>query len=305
MKWFTRIAVFFAIVTFVLWFLGVLLSDRWVWSQWLAWIPTPVVLFFFVIAGAFCICTKKRAFALAIGGGAIVVSIWCCCVEHHLLSNRGNAGAIKIVAWTMSHSKKAVAKQSADIVVELNGDITLLTHGWFVRGEPAIREWLGQSGHKVINSQFTLLTKFTPLKVQTLIASDGIYISEFILDTTAILGDVLVVWAIDLPSAVSSSKMEIANRVLRLLQTVDTTEPDIVIGDFNMTRNGFAIQTMFPELHDVAIDSGVGVLASFPVEYPLYHIDHVLIGSQLRAANYKLINPHIGRHRIQVAEINP
>jgi endonuclease/exonuclease/phosphatase family metal-dependent hydrolase len=99
--------------------------------------------------------------------------------------------------------------------------------------------------------------------------------------------------------------MEIADRVLRLLQTVDTTEPDIVIGDFNMTRNSFAIQTMFPELHDVAIDSGVGVLASFPVEYPLYHIDHVLIGSQLRAANYKLINPHIGRHRIQVAEINP
>ncbi|MBL6996954.1 MAG: hypothetical protein ISR75_00765 [Phycisphaerales bacterium] len=286
----------------ILWIVGAIFSDRWVWSQWLLWVPTPLILFMLAVLSVLSLLIKKRVQATICLFGVLVVAVWFCVFEHNLFSRKSSKGTVSLVGWTMSHSKKDVAKESADIIVKLNGDITLLTHGWRVRGEPSIQEWLGTSGHKVINSQFTLLTKFTPIQVHTLIAVDEIYISSFVLDTTEVLGDVLVIWAVDFPSSLVISKMEIANRVLRLLQTIDTIKPDIVIGDFNMTRSSSAMQTMFPELHDVADTVGTGILTSFPLEFPLYHIDHILIRSGFRAMNYSLINPHLGRHRIQVLD---
>lgn len=304
MQLLTRIVGSIALASFLLWFAGALLSDRWAWSQWLAWIPTSVIILIFAMAGVFFFCVKKRVFATVCFGGTALLLLWFCFAEHHVHKSGEPKGAIKIIGWTMSHSKGMVAEESADLIVTLNSDITVLTHGWKVRGEKSIKEWLGDSGRKVINSQFTLLTKFTPLQVRTLVASDGIYISSFTLDTAAILGDDLVLWAVDFPSSFLESKMEIAHRVQRLLHTIETTPPDIVIGDFNMTRNSVAIETMFPELQDIASSSGIGVLASFPMEFPLFHIDHILLSNRFIPTYYELFNPHIGRHRIQIVEIN-
>tara|TARA_B100000959_G_scaffold286753_1_gene367028 strand:+ start:584 stop:1513 length:930 start_codon:yes stop_codon:yes gene_type:complete len=293
---------FFAVATLVLWVIGALFSDRWVWSQWLLWIPTLFVIFVFTVMGVLFFLVNKKTLSVIYLGGVFALAIWFCFFENHLFSGVGDKGTITLVGWTMSHPKERVAKESAELIVELNGDIILLTHGWRVRAEPSIQEWVETSGHKVTNSQFTLLTKFAPIQAQTLLAVDEIYISAFVLDTTEILGNVLVVWAVDLPSSLDISKMEIANRVLRLLKSVDTLKPDIVIGDFNMTRNSAAILTMFPKLYDAADTAGNGILASFPLQFPIYHIDHILLTSQLCATNYSLINPHVGRHRIQVLD---
>jgi hypothetical protein len=303
MKVVPRILGVLAMALLLLWCIGILFSDQWVWSQWLAWIPTPLVILLLVISSSVYQTAKNKTSAIAVGVLSIALLAWFCFGENQLLRKRGPHGRVNIVGWTMSHSKKTIANESADIIVDLRGDITLLTHGWYVRGKPTIQEWLGESGYKVVNSQFTLFTKYLPLDVQTLIAADGIYLSSFVLDTTEDLGDVLVVWAIDLPSSVSRSKMDIAKRVRHLLDTVSATPPDLVIGDFNMTRNSSAIVYMFPELHDVADTAGVGLLASFPAPFPLYHIDHILMNAKFRATQYELINPHLGRHQIQVTEI--
>lgn len=304
MKLLARIVGIFSIAVFLMWCVGSILSDRWGWSQWLAWIPTLFIVVLFTFACALFCFTRKKIFALIFGGITAATLFWFCLAENRLLNNSNQKGQIKIVGWTMSHPKERVAEKSAAIIVQLNGDITLLTHGWRVRGEKSIQDWLGSTGRKVINSQFTLLTKFTPLQVRSLIASDGIYISSFVLDTTAVLGQPLVLWAVDFPSSLSQSKMDIARRINRLLQTIETEPPDIVIGDCNMTRNSFALRSIFPDLRDAATLSGSGLLASFPIEFPLYHIDHILVGSQLNSIYYELVNPHIGRHRIQIAEIS-
>jgi len=303
MKLVSRIVGGGAMTLFMLWCVGSLFSDRWTWSQWLAWIPTFFVIIFLALSSVLLYVEKKNAYASVFLGGTIALLIYFCCVEHQLQKSIEQRGALKIVGWTMSHPKAMVAAESAECIVQLNGDITLLTHGYKVRGEKVIEDWLGDTGRKVINSQFTLLTKFTPIKVQTLIASNGIYISSFTLDTTAVLQKNLVIWAVDLPSTLVQPKMEIAHRIRRLLQSIEATPPDLVLGDFNMTRNSVAIETMFPTLKNVASQSGIGLLASYPMEFPLYHIDHILINDSLTPTYYILFNPHIGRHRIQVMEI--
>jgi endonuclease/exonuclease/phosphatase family metal-dependent hydrolase len=80
--------------------------------------------------------------------------------------------------------------------------------------------------------------------------------------------------------------MDIARRINRLLQTIETDSPDVVIGDCNMTRNSFALRSIFPDLQDAATLSGTGLLASFPIEFPLYHIDHILVSNQFHSIYY-------------------
>ena len=303
MQCFARIVGILVGVIVLLWIGGILLSDRWMWSQWVAWIPTPLLMFLLLFSSVLFFISNKKFVGIFLLLLTITVSSWFCFVEHRMLGKSHQTGDVTIVGWTMSHSKKAVAEESAQKVVDLHGDITLLTHGWYVRGHASIHDWLKHGGYKVTDSQFTLLTMFEPLFVQTIIASDGIYISSFILDTTEVLGDVLVVWGIDLPSSIWDSKMDVAYRVQRLLQTIEHTPPDIVIGDFNMTSNSVAIKTMFPTLRDVSRSVGVGLLASFPMNFPMYHIDHTLMSARFSAVKYELVNPHIGRHQIQIVEI--
>ena len=54
MKWIARLV---AVLTFAVtesWGVGLIATDRWEWSQWLAWIPTQVTIAFIFIALVFC-----------------------------------------------------------------------------------------------------------------------------------------------------------------------------------------------------------------------------------------------------------
>ena len=286
-----------------LWILGEFLSDRWAWSQWIAWIPTLALLIVVVCATSIALISKSKLQAILLSATAFFVFVWFSTVENHFFTTNNKKGDLRIVSWTMSHSKKSSSFESAEQLIQLDGDLTLLSHGWYVRGEPIIKEWLGSDGRKVTNGPFTLLTKQKVLNVQALVASDGIFISEFEIDTTPTLGRPIVLWAVDLPSSFRDSKMEIAKRTKRLLDTHQAAPPDIVIGDFNMTRNSTSIKTIFPDLHDASDQGGVGWLASYPMSFPLYHIDHVLLADSLRAPSYRLINPRMGRHRVQITEL--
>lgn len=303
MKPFVRITSIFTLASVCAWVLGELLSDRWSWSQWIAWIPTLVLLLIVVFAIAITTLSKAWFQAKVFVVIACSLAIWFTTIENRLFTTTVKKGDLRIVSWTMSHSKEGNSLESAQELVRLDGDLTLLSHGWYVRGEPIIKEWLGAGGRKFVNGPFTLLTKQKMLNVQTLVASDGVLISMFEIDTTPALGRPIILWAVDLPSSFRDSKMTIAKRARRLIDTQNAPPPDIVIGDFNMTRNSSSIKTLFPKLNDASNEGGLGWLASYPMWLPLYHIDHVLLSDSLTAQSYRLINPRIGRHRVQITEL--
>ena len=302
MKKFTGVISLVTFIVLSLWILGLLFTDRWAWSQWLSWIPTLPLLMLILITASSAIFEKTKMKATVFCFIFVFVFCWYLFIENRFNAT-GRNGALRIVGWTMSYSKQKVSKESAEEVIRLNGDITLLTHGWIVRGEPIIKEWLGE-GKRRVSGPFTLLTRLPVLEVNVLVASDGIYISMFRIDTSEQLGKPLVLWAIDLPSNITIPKIETARRVRRLLSSIEVPRPDIIIGDFNMTRDSFSIVTMFPEFIDASNLAGTGLLASFPMQIPLYHIDHSLVGDSFVCDSYVLINPHIGRHRVQIVEMS-
>ena len=293
----------FAILIVFIWVLGLSLSDRWNWTQWLEWIPTLFVLLLLLITTIALLSTHKKKEAMVLVILFCGLTTWFLFIENRVFSTSKGASGFRIAAWTMSHSKKEVAKESAILLVDLDADITLLTHGWHVRGEPVITDWLGKSGKRLMSGPFTLLTTLRPLEVRTLVASDGIYISLYRLDTTEQLGKELVIYAIDLPSNLNESRKNIVQRAKRLLHQVDAPEPNMVIGDFNMTRNSQSMIRFFPKLTDAWDLAGVGWSYSYHRAFPLFHIDHILLNTDFKPIAYELQDPEFGRHCIQILEL--
>lgn len=288
----------------VVWLLGQFVSDRWLWSQWLLWIPAFAFIAFLFLATIALILSRDKQKSIFLGSIFLLCTAWFLFVENRVFSITTKHGDLRIVGWTMSHAKKNVASLSAKIIVQLDADITLLTHGWHVRGEPAIKEWREGKTKRLISGPFTLLTTLRPIEVKVLVASAGIYISLYRLDTTEQLGKELVMYAVDLPVNLKESRGEVVRRAKKLLLQADAPAPDIVVGDFNMTRNSNSLQRFFPELTDAWDDVGIGWSYSYHRAFPLFHIDHMLLRDTLHPVTYELINPEFGRHCIQVLELN-
>ena len=79
--------------------------------------------------------------------------------------------------------------------------------------------------------------------------------------------------------------------------------PDLVVGDFNMTRGSVSLATLFPDLSNAFDKAGRGYGASFHRGLPLYHIDHTLLADTIRAVNYDLVDIGIGRHLVQITDV--
>ena len=294
-----RAALFVAIV----WFIGQVVSDRWFWSQWLLWIPTFIVLLILFIVALILAQSRRKYESAIIAVVFLVLACYFLFNENNVFSTNNAKGELKIAAWTMSHSKQKVAEESAELIVQLDPDIMLLTHGWHVRGEPSIKNWLSDDGKKLISGPFTLLTTVRPIEVRTLVASDGIYISFFKLDTRNQLGRELVVYAVDLPFNLLESRASIVRRAQRLLSKTDAEEPHVVIGDFNMTRNSNSMKRLFPAMTDAWDSGGMGWSSSYHRAFPLFHIDHILVGEDIHALSYELVDPQFGRHCIQLLQL--
>ena len=297
--------VVYTIISLVaLWVLGNTLSDQTAFSQWLEWIPTLLIIAGLVLSTITLGYLRSKISAVISLLLLVSICVWYAIGENKLFHSCETVGQLRFVGWTMSHPKYKIAAESAQEIIRLDADITLLTHGWYVRGEESIQNWLGSGGKKIINGPFTLLTKLKPIEVTTLVASGGIHISSFTLDASEQLGRPLVLWAIDFPSEFSKQRYRTSMIAKHLLLELDTPLPDLVAGDFNMTRDSASIKHLFPEMHDAGNEGGCGLIASYPRILPLYHIDHVLLNNSLRADTYKLIDPHVGRHRVQVCEIS-
>ena len=295
-------------VVVVAWLFGRLLSDRWAFSQWLLWIPTPAMLpaVFLGMLGALAPGRKGRlkrrrlrAWVLC----ALVIACYFGIIEHRLLRSTPDAeGDLTIVHWNMTHWRTDADRLR---VLDLVCDLTILVDAWGLRGDPDLLESLPEDQEVLYIRRFMIITNQTVIEARPLVAHDMGDVTLLRLDCTATLGRELVVYAVDLPSDPKLPRAELARKMRELIEDADGPPPDLVVGDFNMTRNGAAFRTLFPALHHAFNDGGHGYGASYHRTFPLYHIDHILLNDSLRAARYDLIDPGLGRHCAQKAWIQP
>ncbi len=290
------------------WVLGRVFSDRYVWSQWLLWIPTPAAGLAAGLGLAAASLRRSRPRIVAWGAGFAAVAAHFTLLEHRFLraAPRPDRGpGLRLVHASISDTGPGVRALYERELERLSPDVAILSIP-----VPAGELWrlaseMPSAGTPIAAWPFLLFSRLPILEARPLVASDGIYATVFRLDASATLGRAITVYAIDLPSGPRIARAAVARRTRAMLDAAEAAPPDVVVGDLNMTRGGAALGTLFPDLDHAFNQAGSGYGASFHRAFPLYHIDHTLLRPGLRAARYELRDPGFGRHRFQVVELRP
>lgn len=300
-----------AALALIVWVAGRIISDRYEWSQWIAWTPTPVAIglaIFGFIGSMHPGGSRQRQRTRIAGWGIVCVSflVYFSLVEHHLLTRgncTGNVDDFLILHWNPSLAEESNSLALAQTVVDLNPDIAILTNAPAAPWQKPSRDWLGKERLPVVVYPFSLMTKLPILEVRRVVAAKQMHATLFRIDATKSLGRELTILAVDLPSDPERSRMETAKQLRAWLDEGDLPSIDIVLGDFNMTRDSASLHTIAPGYRDAFDVAGAGYGATYPRETPWLHIDHMLIAENIEPSSYCIIDPGAGTHRLQMMTI--
>ena len=308
LRWSAAALAGFAWIVITGWLVGRIVSDRFLWSQFLLWIPTPVTLAFIALGlmasfrpGSTKRRRKRRQ--LVWGGILIAMSFVFLFVENrfHRMGTPERNG-LRVMHWTMSHARRP-RDAHIEKVEEMAGDVNFLSEAWGMNWPEAMDTLLGPEGKMARAGRYWILSTIKIIEARTIISRDGVEISLVQLDATEQFGRVLIVYLVDLPSSPTVGRAAQARSVRHLLDAMSIPGPDMIVGDFNTLRSSRSLSILFPDMHHAYDDAGRGYGASFHRAFPLYHIDHILLTADMQATSYELVNPGLGRHYVQVATI--
>ena len=286
------------------WLIGRLASDRYVWSQLLLWLPTPLVLLSVVIA--FLAALRRAEGTRRAGPRRVTWAVLAALLlvhftlrEHRFLRAAPPTNdTYSLMHWNMTDAWYATPEVFADRLVEERADIVVTTNAGRVLAEPALREWNLQR-NRFVAGRFMLATRFEIVGRRWLVATGGIHIYRVVLDTPGERD--IALHLVDLPSDPRRSRTELASSVARLLEEQGSPAADVLVGDFNITRGAASLARItrgFAHAYDRA---GHGYGVSYHRWSPFFHIDHVFVGPDVPLVRYDLIDPGFGQHFIQTA----
>lgn len=295
-------------VVILAWLVGRVCSDRFYWSQFLLWIPTPAAIIASLV-GLFASkrpgfrkrtrLRRSRVWSLIVGSGLVFFLF----VEYWFVPGfQSPAQGIKIVHWTMAHEKKPVEPQH-QAVVRLRGDLCIFSDAYGLNWT-RIMEMIDEPETRMFRvGRFYIVSRIPILEARPVVSNQGLEIVLLRIDASDTQGGEIVVYLVDLPSDPMVNRSEQARRGRRLLDEAGIPDADLVIGDFNAPRGSWSIRTLFPGLHHAYRDAGYGYAGTFHRAFPLYHLDHILLDDSLQATSYYIADPELGRHRVQIAHI--
>lgn len=251
-----------AVVLLGAWAFGRVVTDRWMWSQYLFWIPSMLALpacGAALAAGAGLRVGGRRiadrpwrgsrleARWLGLTAGALALAgAWVVTVEYRWLALRPapSARPFRVIHWNATDRigdtwDTSLSDQKPDLLV-IN---PASNQPWDRLQErcPHVGRPLWQFGFTVLSRHRTLRTGYTSLAIEPGLGIDPRETEHMVrrsdagramfveLDTRAVLGRTLVVWCLDLPSDVSLSRRQVTEQAARTL--ADFPGPVDVLGD--------------------------------------------------------------------------
>lgn len=321
-------------VVILSWLIGRVASDRWLWSQFLFWIPTVAVI---VAAGGLTIVglalrlvarvlersrrCRRRCVSVPLIVSLAGVTVYFAVAECRLLAavpGAGQAADLRVVFWNPSSWVRqgiveALMPHAPDLAIVVNAPAGVRWRRLAeVDGEPRDVAFVGR--FHMVSSMPILRRGGTPLGLDGRVPHPKRHrpgAPQFTEDPGwAAFVEIesphglLVVWAIDLPSDMHLARRDIADRTLAAIEAWRDADglgfpaPDLIVGDFNMTRGSWALRRLIGDLEDAFIQAGRGYAATWPRVAPIIHIDQAFVAPPWRAVNYAIIDPGTGTHRM-------
>lgn len=303
----TGLLLLLAVVVFILgWNLGWIFSDRWIWSQWLSWMPalslTPIGLLF--MTSAWMVFGRnvgwQAGLSLVLAGPTIfLVQNW----RPGQFPTDDHDG-ITITHWTLG-SVLSNEESYADILIDTGSQLNIIEGGRKVKWTKPIKDWLGPGNTAPSTGIFSVITKLPMGRLRHLIWADGIHVAKLEVHGPGFGEQPLRILLIDLPSDPVRSRWDIASQCRSLLEQTDCGGFDLVIGDFNMPADSVALASLFPGYRQSWGISGQGWGPTYPRVWPVARLDHVLQGPGVEVTMLRTMDPGLGRHCLQTMTIKP
>ena len=304
--WFAAIV---ATLGLTAWLIGLVVSDRFLWSQYLLWIPTLAALGF----GALGLLAGLRPARQAAyrrwrtarwGGVLAALLIYFLAVENRPFVPAPAPTGIDIVHWNISPEENQQVDDPFAILFELNPDVAIVTDAWLQPQSDAIRRWRESGGQTVLSYPYTIFTRLPIVESRRVVARDRFYVTYLVLALDEEAESTVTIHAVDLPSDLDRSRMQMARELRSLIDAAEVPEPDVAIGDFNITR-GAALNSIYPGYRHAFDLGGSGFSGTFPRAVPLAAIDHALVAPRIQVQRYEIIDPGLARHRLQRLHLAP
>lgn len=311
LRWMSNVLQVGSIVWFGAWLSGRLLGDAWAWSQWLFWIPSVTVL---ATAAAALVVRSLVGSARPRVGATVQSGIALIALISLLRSDLGvrsfdvgtDSGSVHVLHWNTNwpssddpRSLRALADRPADVV--------LISNRGAITSPDQVRQWAGEGARVVGAGPFALVTRW-PVREAVQIAGGGgpgrrWWVARFEVLPPAWEGVPLRIAMVDLPSRPSLPRSAVAEVLHQACEEGSLGDVDLVAGDFNATDGSVIMQRCFPGFRDVLQQAGEGWLATWPRQFPLWRIDHLLMSVRIQAVRGHTIDPGISSHRMTEAWI--
>jgi endonuclease/exonuclease/phosphatase (EEP) superfamily protein YafD len=287
--------------------LGILILAGWIggdtrdWSMWLSWVPAPVACAL-AFLGILLVGTVRGHLAAFVRVGQILLMLfflsWTFGTDLGLFRSRPvDTSDFVLVHWNATWPGKGMDLPMAYRAIEsTDADMVVVTEpgtfGWGPEGKAFVAGW----PHVIRATGLVILSRQPLLQVTPILDAEKVSLVLARVD----IDDVdRSIWIVDLPSDPRRSRKEVFKALLDGAEVKGLGAPDIVVGDFNVTRHSRALESAFPGYQNAFDEAGSGWSGTWPRTWPLWQIDQVLVGPGLTARLYEVIDPGTGHHRMQ------
>jgi hypothetical protein len=290
------------------WLIGWLATDRWAWTQWLWWVHWGAWAGAAALAASIAFLATRSRFAWTVPAAIVAAGLlrdvgW---RGHGALPPRGGE-EIAIVHWNAGWPDSEAASGPSRRLLALEADLCLLSNPYRLFNDGRIEAWRAAGYDVVIPGLFAVASRLPVLEARTVFGSSDGAAAWFVLDASASLGRPLGVLVVDLPSDPRLHRGSLAGRMRSALDAAGFTERTgpagvpvhLVVGDFNIPRGSASLGVIAPRHRHAWLDGGAGWGASWPRRSPWLHLDNALVGEELVARDYRLVDLGAGDHLAQ------
>ncbi|MDI9403557.1 MAG: hypothetical protein QM516_06770 [Limnohabitans sp.] len=301
-----RLAKVPAVLALVLLVASNLVTDRWYFMQAIWWIPrialvVPALLWLAALLAIARWLRRDQEETRRLGWWTVAAALLALVQVLRMwgLPAARPSEALRIVHWNPSYPSGDAIRGAVEKLAALDADIYLFTDA----GPDVLREssqLLVPKGYMIEGAgKFSVVSRLTVTEAMPVLAARNRFVSRFTLATGS---GPLIVETIDLPSAPTLPRTLTMRSLRGELAQLRATEPDIMVGDFNITRGSHSLSLIASDYSEAFETNGTGWGATYPRDWPFIGIDLTFLRAPWYPLRSEIVDPGAGRHRAQVVD---
>lgn len=282
--------------------MGLVVRDRWWWSEPLSYAPVVVPLAVLVV-GLGCWRPRPRWLAAMLVSGVVLAAVSLLVEQPNLVRvatgpTESPGAGIRLTMWNVMSFNRGEEEVTATYRGD-DADIVCLLEGTY-RGRPPdfLVRGLGPGYGWASTRQMAVGSRLPIIESGEVASDTRLRALRVVVDTGA--GGRLTVLLVDVPGPPRLDSRELFNELWATLQLVEG--PVVVVGDFNTPRGSYHLGRATRGFEDFyRHPSAPRWLATWPSAMPLYQIDHAFAGGGVRPLEARIgSTPHSDHRRLVI-----